>query len=106
MPTGNPIINKEQTMTVKCLNEIQKSVIADLYLMKLRTINELCKDYHVSRRTLGRALLERGIHSVRPRVKKVQPVQTDWEDSPNTPELVPKPTLLQRIKAFFGRLFY
>jgi hypothetical protein len=91
-------------MTVKCLNEFEKSIIADMYQMKVRSINQLVAEYGVSRRTIGRVLVERGVESVRRRFSKVQPIATTEQLPLSLAQAQPQ-SLLQRIKAFFGKLF-
>jgi transposase-like protein len=48
-------------MTVKCLDNVKKDVIVDLYRVYGRTITSLAKDFNVSRRTVYRVLAEQGI---------------------------------------------
>lgn len=88
-------------MTVKCLNEFEKSIIADLYQLGTRSIKDLVNEYNVSRRTIGRVLVERG---VRTRRNKVQPIATTEQLPLSLTQAQPQ-SLLQRIKAFVGKLF-
>ena len=82
-------------MTVKCLNEVQKSIIADLYREHQFSKSYLAKNYGVSRRTIARVIEERefdaslGIEGI------TVPQQ----------QQIPRQSLLQRIKAAFKRLF-
>ncbi len=45
-------------MSVKILTEIQKNVIAQFYSEKTYSTSELAQQYHVSRRTIQRVLVE------------------------------------------------
>lgn len=64
-------------MTVRKLNEIEKSVIADAYLIHKDRISQLARRFNVSRRTIDRVLIERGVKTIRPAIKQVpQPIPT------------------------------
>lgn len=86
-------------MTVKCLPEIDKIEIAQLYASKLMSSDELSKSYSVSRRTINRVLVEQGV--ARTRVYKgrtiVEPVAPEAMPDHHLPEL----TLWEKIKVFF-----
>lgn len=56
-------------MTVKCLPENQKALIAEWYQKKIYTQKELAKHYDVSERTIHRILEEKGLATPVARIK-------------------------------------
>ena len=86
-------------MTVKCLPDIDKTEIAQLYASKLMSSDDLAKCYSVSRRTINRVLVEQGV--ARTRVYKgrtfVEPVAVEAMPSHHLPEL----TFWEKVKVFF-----
>jgi DNA-binding transcriptional regulator LsrR (DeoR family) len=99
-------------MTVRVLPEEYKDYIAHLYVHENRTQAELAYEYRVSRRTIGRVLVECGVNKVQVNSSKPQPIVLTEQlplplvqDSQSPDQSQPQ-SLLQRIKAFFGRLFY
>lgn len=77
-------------MTVKCLNEVQKVTITDLYRYYKHSKSKLAKEFKVSRRTINRVLEEQ---------------ESYYSLNHSTEVPTRKATVLQQIKAFFGRLF-
>lgn len=49
-------------MTVKCLNDLEKVIIAGLYVDHGRSIDSLATEYKRSRRTIIRTLEEQGVN--------------------------------------------
>lgn len=48
-------------MSVRILTDIQKNIIAQFYSEKTYTTSELAQQYHVSRRTIQRVLVEQHV---------------------------------------------
>jgi hypothetical protein len=52
-------------MTVKCLEDHEKSEMAQLYAAGLCSSDDLAKAYDVSKRTVNRVMVEQGVNRVR-----------------------------------------
>ncbi len=55
-------------INVRCLNEVDKNTIVDMYLEQQPTLVALADAWNVSPRTIGRVLDERGIATPMPRI--------------------------------------
>lgn len=67
-------------MTVKCINELQKEVMAAAFFNKLLTVEDLMQTSGKSRRTVMRVLEEAGVAPpVRKRKAKVSVVQQNLD---------------------------
>lgn len=82
-------------MTVKCINQTQKAIIAQQYAFIKVPVKDLASDYKVSTRTINRVLVELGVAPVR-RKKKPIPVE---------PVVQPKQTFVQKMKSFLKFFF-
>ena len=95
-------------MTVRCIGDLQKQAIAFQYRDLRVPVEQIAKEYRVSKRTINRVLVEEGANKVRFHKRKDQrvlPTQQDlWLDLPI--EFVPQVTFFQKVKLFFQRLFF
>lgn len=82
-------------MTVKCLTEEQKFLIAHQYAHENQDVKVLATNYQRSRRTIQRVLVEKGVAPVRIRKPKVH----------KDPEL-PNLTFMETLKCMVKAIFY
>lgn len=76
-------------MTVKCLNELDKSVIAAEFLNDHYTIETLATHFDVSRRTIVRVLEERGVD---PGIRRRPGRKSKKQPAPAGPVVIPTRT--------------
>ena len=98
-------------MTVRCIGDLQKQAIAFQYRDLRVPVEQIAKEYQVSKRTINRVLVEEGANKVRfhkpkqPQLPQPLPIQQELElDLPI--EYVPQVTFFQKVKLFFQRLFF
>lgn len=101
-------------MTVRILTDIQKSVIADMYVHGKVPVTDLARSYKCSPRTIKRALEERGVEPTWKRKPKAQAHPVSLSMNPGFPMYQTQTVLdlkqinlpvWSRVKAYFVTLF-
>ena len=87
-------------MTVRILTDIQKNIIIHQYTFMKIKVRELAIDYKVSRRTIQRVLVEKGVAPVRkPKAVPMYSQQTELHIT------MVEPTFMEQVKGFFKSIF-
>jgi phage antirepressor YoqD-like protein len=87
-------------MTVRIITDIQKNIIVHQYTFMKIKVKELAADYKVSRRTIQRVLVEKGVAPVRK--PKAVPLYTQQTELHIT---MVEPTFMEKAKGFFKSIF-